>query len=324
MARAIAGLQVHRPARDFKAPVYRGEGDVELFLTQFTAVQHANAWTDAQAVLHIRAKLEGRAVGCGKGTTIVQIFNDLRARFGLNRRQAKDRLTSMRRSAKQSLHEHAEEVGRLVELAFPTLGRPEQVEMEIDYFIGSLDNRALQRHMLAVAPADMTQAVRGAEEFSQVGGTDRPTRAAVTAVETGPMEKRMDKMESLLSSMAQTLSSQTTLMAHLTARPTERLQYGREGNQRTPPPQQGNRGGHQGPPRDQQNFDPYRGGSAPTLRNEQIRPRRPMICYQCGGPHLKRQCPHLPDGGGAPERQGPTQGIPVTTQQSGNGQSPSQ
>ncbi len=97
LARAIAGLQVYRPARDFKAPVYRGEGDVELFLTQFAAVQHANVWTDAQAVLHIRAKLEGRAVGCGKGTTIVQIFNDLRARFGLNRRQAKDRLTSMRR-----------------------------------------------------------------------------------------------------------------------------------------------------------------------------------------------------------------------------------
>ena len=50
-----------RAKETFRAPVYTGDGDVELFLRQFMDVAEANGWAEAQQALHMWAQLQGTA-----------------------------------------------------------------------------------------------------------------------------------------------------------------------------------------------------------------------------------------------------------------------
>jgi hypothetical protein len=178
-----------------------------------------------------------------------EMYDALRARFGLTVRQAKDKLVSLKRTAKQTLHEHAMEVRQLVQKAFKNLATADREELMLDYFIRSLDNRALQRHMLAVEPATVIEAVRAAEEFLQVGGADWLVRPAAMMVESSPD----NSIEASLASITKVLEAQSTLLTKL----TERLDIlDRAKN----------------------------GGEGPQLR-------RPISCYICKGPHLRRDCP---------------------------------
>lgn len=212
LARALANFQ---PRDKFRAPVFKGEGDVELYITQFEAVRTANGWDNAASCIHLRSSLEGSALDCGRETTKNGIYEALRARFGLTQRQAKDKLGVLKRSAKHTLHEHATEVGRLVELAFPTLARVDRQEMVLDYFTRSLDNRGLQRHMLAVDPDTLMEAVRAADEFLQLSGTDKTVRPTILAVET---VDDSTKMEAALAAVTKQMEAQTELLGKLTAR----------------------------------------------------------------------------------------------------------
>lgn len=250
LATALANI---RPRDQFKAPKYRGDSDVELFIQQFSAVSEANRWLDQQAIIHLRSTLEGPALDCGRESTLDGIFAALRARYGLTARQAKDRLTNLRRAAKQTLHEHATEVGRLVEVAFANLARADRDELIIDYFVRSLDNRALQRHMLAVVPVTLIEAVQASEEFLQVGGLDKTARPIAMAIEAKENDGSTN-LESSLASISKVLEAQSSIMNQLAAR-LERLEAPKNGGER-------------------QNM------------------RRPLACYSCGGPHLKRNCPH--------------------------------
>ena len=144
----------------FKAPVFNGEGNVELFITQFQAVQRANGWTDGQALLHICSCLEGPALTCGKADTIGEVLDTLRARYGLTSRQAKERLSHVKKNPGATLHEYAAEVDHLVEAAFSGLQPADRTKMSLDYFIRSLGNRALQCHMSAIAPMNLREGSR--------------------------------------------------------------------------------------------------------------------------------------------------------------------
>ena len=139
MAQVLAGM---RPRDHFRAPVYCGEGDVELFLGQFHDVAVANRWGEQAALLHLRAHLEGTARACGAGSTRDRVEDALRARFGLSQRQAKDRLMNLKRDAKATLHEQAMDVQRLVDTAYPRLSRVDKEQMAMDHLMRALDNRA--------------------------------------------------------------------------------------------------------------------------------------------------------------------------------------
>lgn len=294
----VQALMATRPRDQFKPPKYDGSGDVELFIEQFQSVMQANDWGEAAARLHLQSVLEGGARGCSRGESVTDIFGALRARFGLTIRQAKDKLANLKRMAGQPLHELATECKRLVGIAYPALPVADREEMAVDYFVRSTDNKGLQRHMLAVMPNDVQEAVRAAEEYLQVGGVDRsgkpvarPTAMPVDNEDTTDWgaDRSGDSMQAGLAaigevvkaSLGEALKAQTEMMSEFLSRMEQSF-----GARPTASPHPSNGG------------ESRRGGP---------RSVRPLTCFECGGPHLKRNCPRLTETENSGNEEGPAQ-----------------
>ena len=54
----------------FKPPSFTGEGDVELFITQFSEVATANQWNPMATLLHLREALQEGAKEYGRPGTV--------------------------------------------------------------------------------------------------------------------------------------------------------------------------------------------------------------------------------------------------------------
>ena len=157
------------PVRDpFKAPQFDGSGEVNYFIQQFTDVADANQWNPAATLLHLREALKDGARECGKANTIAGIFAALQARFGLSVREARAKLTSLRRDSRTSLQEHAAEVEKLVGIAYADLPERHRVQMALDTFCNTLGHAYLQRHLLAVHADTLEDAVRAGNEYLQI------------------------------------------------------------------------------------------------------------------------------------------------------------
>ena len=268
----------------FKAPAYSGEGDVELFIKQFNDVAVANDWSEGQQTLHLRTQLQGSAQNCGRGESKAEIVEDLRARYGLSCRQAKDRLSALKRGARQTLHELCAEIDRLVELGFPTLPKMDQDNLIVDYFLRAVDNRALQRHMLAIKPGTPREAVRAAEEFFSVCGQEKASaRAMPVDIDSGEVNNASGhQVPGSMVGFAEMMQKQMALLTKL----LESLEDGRPSRQATSSGQ--------------------------------------LSCFECGGPHYKRNCPRLvaQQGNGKATGRGTYQ--PNQRPQQGNGKGPAQ
>ena len=268
----------------FRAPTYSGEGDVELFIKQFNDVASANGWSEGQQTLHLRTQLQGAAQGCGRGACKAEIIEDLRARFGVTCRQAKDRLSGLKRGARQSLHELCTEVARMVELGFPTLPRVDQDSLVLDYFLRAVDNRALQRHMLAIRPRTPMEAVKAAEEFFTACGPEKAyARAMPVELDLGKVELgATHQLQRDFEGLANMMREQTALLTKLVGSLEDRRPARRNGGS----------------------------GS--------------VACFECGGPHLKRNCPRVGtrQGNGMAAGRGTNQSNQGPRQ--GNGQGPAQ
>ena len=67
----------------FEAPDFTGEGNVEDFVRQFQEVAAANEWSEMATLLHIRTHLKDDARECGSYATLEEVFEALRAKYGL-------------------------------------------------------------------------------------------------------------------------------------------------------------------------------------------------------------------------------------------------
>lgn len=202
----VLGAQHRALARPkFKAPTFNGDGDVELFIAQFVEVAEANEWDRPTATLHLRESLKDGARDCGRARGLDDLFETLRARYGLTPREARSRLTGLRRDTKATLQEHAVEVSRLVGIAYRDIPDQQQAMMAVESFCGTLGNAALQRHLLAVNTQTLEEAVRAGNEFLAI----KPYSAAVrtideedkeivaTVKEAGPWEAMLKLIQEL-------------------------------------------------------------------------------------------------------------------------------
>lgn len=160
--------QPRRRMEQFKTPSYDGQGDVEYFIRQFREVTEANEWNAAATLLHLREALREGAYDCGRVETVEEVFVALRARFGLSMREAKSKLAHLRKGGSITLQEHAMEVERLVNVAHADLPLANRTTMTLDAFCQSLGNTYLQRHLLAVQPLTLGDAVRAGNEYLQI------------------------------------------------------------------------------------------------------------------------------------------------------------
>ena len=213
LVQALRQSGISTPRESYRAPTFMGEGDVELFLRQFDDVAAANGWSDAQQTLHLRAQLSGPAQSCGRELNKVEIVEDLRARFGLTSRQAKDRLSSLKRGARQSLHDLCSDITRLVGLGYPTLPRVDQDAMTLDYFLRAVDSKPLQRHMLAIRPETPREAVVAAEEFFGYDRLDYTSPRAMPVDIEGTTTE--DQLQQTLVSFTSILKNQSALLTKL-------------------------------------------------------------------------------------------------------------
>ena len=197
----------------FKPPRFTGNGDVELFISQFTEVATANQWNNMAALLHLREALQGDAKEYGRPCSTEEIFAALRSRYGLTTREARSRLNNLKRDSRKSLHDHANQVEGLSQIAFRELPEEVRTNMKLDAFCSSLGNSALQRHLLATQPETMAEAVQRGNEYLQVSA-ERPAAGsakirtmegakATTAPEQDPMEKLIRDVQTLALKLEQ-------------------------------------------------------------------------------------------------------------------------
>lgn len=209
-------LRQPEPRNQFKAPSFDGTGDVAFFISQFEDVAQANQWNAAATRIHLRASLTDTATACGQAEDPAQIFTALRARFGLTSREAKAKLATLRREPRTSLQEHAAIVERLVSTAYAELPRHNQHDMKLDTFQTSLGHPYLQRHLLAIQPRTLEDAVRAGNEFLQV--QTFPMKSAIRQVEgeeeeEGQARQVADPMQALLKAVAQLAAEVSSLKA---------------------------------------------------------------------------------------------------------------
>ena len=163
----------------FKAPQFDGDGDVEYYIQQFIDVAAANQWTGPAQLLYLRESLREGARDCGKAPDVEGVFTNLRARYGLTPREARARLTVLRKEARTTLQEHATEVEHLVRVTDHGMNVDQQRDMAVETFASTLNHPALQRHLLAVDTPTLEVAVRAGGEYLQI----RPSQSG-TAVRT--------------------------------------------------------------------------------------------------------------------------------------------
>ena len=210
LERLVEGQQVRpqAPPRSFQPPEFDGKGDVELFIRQFQEVAEANEWNARAELLSLRASLKDGAKDCGKAEDTRGVFGALRARYGTSPREARNKLLSLKKEYKTGLQEHASEVEGLVELAFADLPNRTRQEMALETFSSTLGNAYLQRHLLAIRPESLEEAVRSGNEFLQVRVT---TNAGVRSVAGEESEEeavvqakqiKADPMEAILVALA--------------------------------------------------------------------------------------------------------------------------
>ena len=191
----------------FKPPQFNGEGDVELFIQQFVEVAAANEWNDMSALLHLRESLQEGAKEYGRPATVEAVFAALRSRYGLSQKEARHKLNQLKKDARHTLHDHAIAVEKLIRKAFEELPEATQRNMMLDSFCSTLGDTALQRHLLAVQPANLAEAIQHGQEFLEI----KPQRASsdsskVRALEEGEAEVEEGILSKLMNAI-QTLSS---------------------------------------------------------------------------------------------------------------------
>ena len=227
LARAIEAL-VERQAREpppaaplFKAPQFDGSGDVEYYIRQFRDVAEANQWAEAAQLLYLRESLKDGARDCGKAQTVNGVFDTLRVRYGLTPREARARLTALKKDSRTTLQEHATEVERLVSIAYGEMEADQQVHVAVETFAATLNHAYLQRHLLAVETPTLETAVRAGNEFLQI----RPSYGN-QAVRTMEDEEVADSArvspvttESMMNTMMGVLQSMVNQLERMTVQP---------------------------------------------------------------------------------------------------------
>lgn len=295
LANAIAALGQHRQhPQPVKPPKYEGVTDVNLFIDHFASVIRANNWNEELARINLRTSLKGKAADCGRGATVALIYGNLRARFGMTAEQAGERLEAYRRDAKVPLAEFADEVVRLIGLAYPTTPAVEREQMALAKFKRSVGDDNLSDFLMARHPETLIDAIAAAEVYTGRHKSTAKSKPVCRSVDTdgqAQVDKAVqDPVLKILEAQSQTLQQLLQLQQQMM---TNSLAGG---------------------------STPEGGGRRSGQRSAQ---QGGISCYGCGGPHMLRNCPNKRRGGqqGQQNRSGNSQ---ATGGRAGNAQSPSQ
>lgn len=265
-----------RRRKDLKAPSYEGSTDVELFLKQFNDIAIANDWTETETILHLRNNLNGKASECSRGETKQEIYDALRCQFGISKSQARERLEGIKKKSGQTYLELANTITRYVNLGYPNMPITDRQDLALDKFSKSTNDLDLRRHLKVLAPENISEAVKAAQEFTDLG-----TKSMVTS-----LTEQKDPILETLKAVQAAIQQNTELCQQVqTIAQQAQLQAAQAQAQATQAQTQITHMGTQ----------PL-SMTTPRFHHTQnkARPRRPIECYTCKGPHRQKDCPtHL-------------------------------
>jgi hypothetical protein len=260
----------HPGRRDsFKIPEYDGQTDICYFLRQFQDITTASDWNPAASLLQLREALRGKAQECGNADSVEGVFEALQAKFGLSVREARNKITLLRRESKITLQEYGTEVSKLMNITYPELPVDHKQRLVLDTFQNTLNNTYLQRHLLAINPRTLEDAIRAGNDFLQIKNTNFPgsqIRAVeegenvsipeVQTIQTNPLDSLMKMMQQLTAEVSSIKETQRNIQAK---RETRRIENNKNENQR-------------------------------QINNGHFT-NKPPACWGCGQPgHTKREC----------------------------------
>jgi len=116
----------------------------------------------------------GPAKPYGIGPDVGDIFEALRAQFGLTARDAHVQLQGLRKNRKTTLREHTTVVERLAQVAYGDLPANGRQSLALDAFPQSINNLSLKQHLLVAEVETMERALRLGNTYFQADSTCRP------------------------------------------------------------------------------------------------------------------------------------------------------
>ena len=161
-----------------------------MFIQQFMDIAHANRWDEREILLHLRINLTEKAQECGQFDKTEDVLEELRSRFGITYRRARDKLDLMRKSSGQGIHELGMEISKLVKLAYPNMSAADREDMAMDRLAKVMNNVELRGYLIPLRPTSMRECLRLSDEFLQADnhGSRTPGLAAVAEEETTLLE----------------------------------------------------------------------------------------------------------------------------------------
>jgi predicted aspartyl protease len=161
------------PKLQMKPEKFDGRSSWETFINQFENCAHYNRWNAKDKAAYLRWSMTGMAAQLlwnTDGCTHAQLVDKFADRFsgkGIEERYRQE-LRCRRRNKNESIRELAQDVQRLMYLAYPNeTGKMTDITAR-EHFITALDDRELEDKILDRSPDDLESTVRLAQRFELV------------------------------------------------------------------------------------------------------------------------------------------------------------
>jgi len=128
----IGGPALPMDRYHLQALIFSGEEDVEQFITEFSDMVAICRWPNRVTMIQLWLN---PAKPYGIGQDVGDIFEALRARFGLTAQDARVQLQGLRRNPKTNLREHATVEEQLAQVAYGDLPPNSRQSLALDAFI---------------------------------------------------------------------------------------------------------------------------------------------------------------------------------------------
>lgn len=239
---ASSQVVVHRTTHQpIPAPVFDGTGDIENFITTFEAIAAHNEWLESEKKLRLQLALKGPAARGVQGETCTEVYEKLRAQYGLTSDTANALLRNLKLKPKDNIHQFGEKVFMLVKKAYPDMSEEQhdqQAKQEVICAVASSPQLAWTLRL--TPPSTLAEAVEVIHKYHTVTGMELGVHRLETE-EVSELKQQMAKQaedfrtsqkemlqqfaamqtsftQQLVESQKQIASSQQDLLASLTAR----------------------------------------------------------------------------------------------------------
>ena len=157
---------------------FDGSGSWSSFIAQFKAIASAQVWTERDRLAILVASLKGSALeffahlSTADQTDFHRLIDALEGRYGAANQEPwfRSQLRSRRRNAGETLPQLAQQIERLVSLAYPTAPMELRDSLACDYFLDALDDADLHIAVRQGRPSSLPQALASAIEIESVRG----------------------------------------------------------------------------------------------------------------------------------------------------------